>query len=47
MMKNLMLDLLDLAQMDNNTFRLNKGYFSFIDLIGKAFGVVGHIAGKK
>jgi len=33
--------------MENNTFKLNKGYFSFRDLIGKAFGVVGHIADKK
>ncbi len=27
-MRNLMMDLLDLAQMENNTFKLNKAYFS-------------------
>jgi len=33
--------------MENNTFKLNKSYFSLIDLIAKAFGVVGHVADKK
>lgn len=31
--KNLMMDLLDLAQADNNTFRLNEEAFSFPDVI--------------
>lgn len=46
-MRNLMMDLLDLAQMENSTFKLNKGYFSFFDVIQKAFGVLGHVAAKK
>jgi len=46
-MRNLMMDLLDLAQMENNTFKLNKVYFSLYDVIEKAFGVVGHVADKK
>lgn len=46
-MKNLMCDLLDLAQMENNTFKLNKAFFSFPDLIKKAFSVVSHVAQKK
>jgi len=46
-MKNLMCDLLDLAQMENNTFKLNKTYFSFPKLIEKAFSVVSHVAQKK
>ena len=28
LMQNLMLDLLDLAQIENNTFKLNKAFFS-------------------
>ena len=43
-MKNLMMDLLDLAQMENNTFKLNKGYFSLEDIIQKASSIVNHIA---
>jgi signal transduction histidine kinase len=46
-MRNLMMDLLDLAQMENNTFKLNKGYFSMTETVKKAFGVVGHVAEKK
>jgi signal transduction histidine kinase len=42
-----MLDLLDLAQMENSTFKLNKEYFSVHDVINSAFGVVNHIAEKK
>lgn len=33
--------------MENNTFKLNKSYFSFTGLIKKAFNVVHHIADKK
>jgi signal transduction histidine kinase len=42
-----MMDLLDLAQMENSTFQLNKQFFSLNDVISKAFDVVGHIASKK
>ena len=33
MMRNLMMDLLDLAQMEKNTFKLNKDFFSIFDVI--------------
>lgn len=46
-MRNLMMDLLDLAQMENNTFNLNKSYFSVVDVIDKAFSVVSHVAEKR
>jgi len=46
-MKNLMMDLLDLAQMENNTFKLNKSFFSLTEVIDKACLVVNHIAHKK
>jgi len=46
-MKNLMMDLLDLAQMENNTFKLNKSFFSLTEVIDKACLVVNHIAQKK
>jgi len=32
-MRNLMMDLLDLAQMENSTFKLNKSYFSILQVI--------------
>ena len=47
LMRNLMMDLLDLAQMENSTFKLNKGFFSIFDVINTAFILVGHVADKK
>lgn len=47
LMRNLMMDLLDLAQMEKSTFKLNENYFSLHDVIQKAFGVLGHIADRK
>lgn len=47
MMRNLMMDLLDFAQLEKNTFKLNKAYFSIFEVIDQAFAVVGHIAAKK
>jgi hypothetical protein len=47
LMRNLMMDLLDLAQMENNTFKLNKDYFSIESTIQKVFSVVEHVASKK
>lgn len=46
-MENLMMDLLDLAQMENNTFNLNKDFFSFFEAIDQAFSVVSHLADQK
>lgn len=47
MMRNLMLDLLDLACMENNTMKINNDYFNFKFLIEKAFMIVDHIAKTK
>lgn len=47
MMRNLMLDLLDLAQMENNTLKINNDYFNLKFLIEKAFIIVDHIAKTK
>lgn len=46
-MKNLMLDLLDLAQMGNNKFKLNKDFFSLNTVIDNAISVVQHLAERK
>ena len=35
-MTNLMMDLLDLAQLENNSFKLNKVFFSFTDACKQA-----------
>lgn len=32
-----MMDLLDLAQMENNTFKINKANFALMDVIKDAF----------
>lgn len=42
-----MMDLLDLAQMEKNTFKLNKNYFSIFDVIEQAFQLVKHVSKKK
>ena len=42
--KILMMDLLDLAQIENNTFKINKANFPLRDVIKDAFKVVQHIA---
>ncbi len=44
MMQNLMMDLLDLAQIENNTFRLNKAFFSLPEAVQQACQVVSHNA---
>ena len=36
MMRNLMLDLLDLAQIDNETFQVNNSYFDLCVLVTHA-----------
>lgn len=47
MMRNLMLDLLDLACMENNTLKINNDYFCLQLVIEKAFFIVDHIANMK
>jgi signal transduction histidine kinase len=42
-----MMDLLDLAQMEKNTFKLNKDFFSIFEVIQQAFMLLGHVANKK
>lgn len=39
-MHNLMMDLLDFAQIQKNTFKLNKEYFDLFDIIKQAFFMV-------
>ena len=47
LMRNLMMDLLDLAQMEKNTFKLNQAYFSMFEVIEQAFKIVEHHADVK
>jgi signal transduction histidine kinase len=46
-MQNLMMDLLDLAQMDQNQFKLNKKFFSIYDVFNGAISIVSHYAEEK
>ena len=41
------MDLLDLAQVESNTFKINMAQFSLQDVIDEAFVIVSHIASKK
>lgn len=47
MMHNLMMDLLDFAQIEKNTFKLNKDFFSLYEVIDSAFQLVNHMAESK
>jgi len=47
MITNLLQDLLDLAQIEKNTFQLNKTYFSLFDTIQRAFAIVQPSASLK
>lgn len=42
-----MMDLLDLAQMENNTFRIANDNFSLLNVIEDAFRVVQHYADQR
>jgi hypothetical protein len=46
-MQNLMMDLLDFAQIENNCFKLNKEYYSLFELIHQSFLILDHISKKK
>jgi signal transduction histidine kinase len=46
-MRNLMMDLLDLAQMENNQFKLNKTFFSLYDALMQAKSIVRFFADAK
>ena len=39
MMHNLMLDLLDLAQMENDTFKINEEFFNLFETIENSFAM--------
>jgi signal transduction histidine kinase len=47
LMRNLLMDLLDLAQLKNDRFSLNKQYFSLESVIDRAITVVQHAAQYK
>lgn len=47
MMMNLLQDLLDLAQMEKNTFSLNKNFFSLYDAVNQAFDILKPSAALK
>ena len=47
MMNTLMLDLLDLAQMENRSLKINKVYFNLIELIDQAFMLLDHVSNMK
>ena len=47
MMHHLMLDLLNLAQFESGTFRINNGYFNLINLIQNSFKMLEHFSSKK
>jgi signal transduction histidine kinase len=47
MMHHLMLDLLNLAQFESGTFRINNGYFNLINLIKHSFKMLEHFSSKK
>ena len=42
MMRTLMLDLLDLAQVERGTFRVNNEYFDLRRVLGSAFDLLRH-----
>ena len=46
-MHNLMLDLLDLAQIENKTFRINNQFFDLFQVIKKSFAIVSHFSDLK
>jgi signal transduction histidine kinase len=47
MMRNLMFDLLDLAQLENGSLTINNEYFNLFDVLENAFGVLKHFADEK
>lgn len=46
-MKSLLMDLLDLAQLENNQFSLNKEYFNLYEALDLAKETVSHLAEQK
>lgn len=46
-MRNLMLDLLDFAQIEKSTFKISSNYFNIFNVIENSIKIVEHIAEKK
>ena len=46
-MRLLMLDLLDLAQIENNSFKINEEFFNLHEQIENSFNIVRHLADRK
>ncbi len=46
-MKSLLMDLLDLAQLENDQFQLNKEYFNLYEALDLAKETVSHLAEQK
>ena len=42
-----MLDLLDLAQIENNSFKINEEFFNLHEVIDNSFNLVKHLADRK
>ncbi len=38
-MENLMMDLLDLAQIENNSFKMNRSFINLFDAVDQAFSI--------
>lgn len=47
MMRNLMHDLLDLAQFESGTFKISNEYFDLLQLIQRAFSMLEHFSSQK
>lgn len=44
MMRTLMLDLLDLAQMESHSLKINNEYFNLNEIIDQAFTMLNHLS---
>ena len=44
MMRTLMLDLLDLAQMESHSLKINNEYFNLNEIIDHAFTMLNHLS---
>lgn len=47
MMRTFMLDLLDLAQMESQSLKINKDYFSLNEIIDQAFMMLSYVSSMK
>ena len=47
MMRTFMFDLLDLAQMESHSLRINDNYFNLNEIIDQAFMMLSHVSNMK